>query len=314
VVASLVVAGLMSPWIYQGGKYLGERALAGEVTGILKWLGDAAWRSEFPRFFNRALMLAALLLLPVLFRRIRVLRREAGSLPLIDSPTKLPWKRRLMLGLAGFVIAAGMLWILGISLEFAGAFEPRDSAPGFGKFVRKAVLPAVGASLLEEWLFRGLLLGLWLRFARPLAACVGCSLLFAFVHFLEPPDGVTLANPAAADAGFRLIGQILWNFTDPRFFTGDFLTLFVVGLILAFTKIRTGSLAFPIGLHAGWIIAFKGFNLLYDDTVGSALRPWGVGDSLRSGLLPLLTLALTGLLCHLVLRSSGAIRKFSGPL
>ena len=37
-------------------------------------------------------------------------------------------------------------------------------------------------------------------------------------------------------------------------------------------------------------MAFKAFNLFYQMVPGHPLRPWGVGDSLRSGILPLLTL------------------------
>jgi uncharacterized protein len=307
VLASLVLAALISPWIYQAGKALGARTLVEDLPGVLAWLGAAALRSGFSRFFDRSLLLSALLLLPLLLWRVRLLRRRHGvpaELPL----ARTPWSRRWRYFFTGLVIAAGLLWALGMSLEWAGAFESRDRLISWGKFLRKAVLPAVGASLLEEWLFRGLLLGLWLRFAKPLAACIGTSLLFAFVHFLKPADGTELADPAAFDAGFRLLGRILLNFTDPRFFAGDFATLFVVGMILALARVRTGGLAFSIGLHAGWILAFKGFNLLYDSSLSSALRPWGVGDSLRSGLLPLLTLLLTGLVCHLALR-----RMHGGP-
>jgi len=301
VLGSLLLAALISPWIYQAGKALGERTLVEDLPGLLEWLGAAAQRSEFPRFFDRSLLLSALLLLPVLFWRVRVLRRNQGPQVLIPSE-RTPWSRRWLYFFTGLLIAAGLLWALGVSMEMAGAFERRERLTSWGKFLRKAVLPAAGASLIEEWLFRGLLLGLWLRFAKPLAACIGTSLVFAFVHFLKPPGGAELADPAALDAGFRLLGQILLNFTDPRFFVGDFATLFVVGMILAMARVRSGGLAFSIGLHAGWILAFKGFNLLYDSTASSALHPWGVGDSLRSGLLPLATLVLTGLLCHLALR------------
>ena len=88
----------------------------------------------------------------------------------------------------------------------------------------------------------------------------------------------------------------------------DFATLFVIGMILAWARLRTGSLWFPIGLHAGWIFAFKGYNLFYREVPSHALHPWALGDSLRSGLLPMLTLAVTAFCCHLVLRKFDAKR------
>lgn len=302
VVGSLVLAALISPWVYGAGKTLGARAAVEDLPGILEWLGAAAARSEFPRFFSRSLTLSALLLLPVLLLRVRGLRRGVAGEP---KASKARARKRWANWGAGFALAALLLAVLGVSLQAAGAFELRGDLPSVKKFFNKAVIPAVAASVIEEWLFRGLLLGLWLRFARPLAACVGTSLVFAFVHFLSPPDGSVIVDPGAADAGFRLLGLILGHFADPRFFVGDFLTLFVVGMILAAARLRTGGLAFSIGLHAGWIFAFKAFNLFYDEAAQTALRPWWVGDSLRSGLLPLLTLLLTGYLCKLAWRRKG---------
>jgi hypothetical protein len=35
---------------------------------------------------------------------------------------------------------------------------------------------------------------------------------------------------------------------------------------------------------------------------GHFLRPWGVGDSLRSGILPMLALGVTAIVCHFALK------------
>ena len=204
--------------------------------------------------------------------------------------------------LTGFVIAGGLLWGMGAILDAAGAYIPKDKPFDLGKFFSKVVIPAVAAPLIEEWLFRGLLLGLWLRFAKPAAACIGTSLVFAFVHFLKPPDGALITDPMHALAGFELLGKILLHFVNPLFFVTDFAILFVVGLILAWARLRTGALWFPIGLHAGWVAAFKGYNMLFHSVATHPLRPCGVGDGLRAGLLPLFTLGVTAIICHFVLQ------------
>lgn len=301
VLTALLAAAAISPWIRSGGLALADAAQSGDLPALLEWLGAACGRSNFSRFFNRALMLCALLLLPLLFRRIRAIRsgRETGAR---HALVRVPWKSKLARIATGCLISATILWLAGIGLELAGAFVPKEAPPSAGRFLSKTLIPAIAAPLLEEWLFRGVLLGLWLRFAKPVTACVGTSLLFAFVHFLKPPAGTEIADPGHPLAGFELLGKILLHFTDPRFFLTDFATLFAVGLILAWTRVRTGSLWFAIGLHAGWVFAFKSFNLFFEKGPDHFLRPWGVGDSLLSGTIPLLALAATALTCHFALR------------
>jgi membrane protease YdiL (CAAX protease family) len=301
VVAALVIAAAITPWIYQAGKGLAVVAEAGNASAFTEWLGGAAGRAKFGRFFSRALVFSALMLLPLLFWRIRVIRASSGlaGVPMVRMRSGMALAQVIV----GFVIAAGFLWGLGMVIEALGAYVAKADPPETGKLLKKTLIPAVVAPLLEEWLFRGLILGLWLRFARPLWASVGTSLFFAFVHFLNPPESSSLGDPTAALAGFELLGKILLHFTDPRFFVTDFATLFSIGMILAWARLRTGALWFSIGLHAGWIAAFKGFNLLHKTVADHPLRPWWVGEDLRSGVLPLLTLVITAGVCHIALKA-----------
>lgn len=308
VICALTMAAVISPWVYQGGKWLAAEAAAKDLPAFLEWLGAACGRSKFGRFFDRSLMFSALVLLPLLFRRIRKVR--VGR---VDDPAsmlrRVPLKSAISQIVAGCVIAGGFLWGLALVLDAIGAYGPKAVAPGIGKLLSKTLVPAVAAALIEEWLFRGILLGLWLRYARPAFAVVGISLLFAFLHFLKPPDGVLMEDPGNVFAGFELLGTILLHFTDPLFFVTDFSTLLVVGLILAWARVRTGALWFSIGLHAGWIFAFKNFNLVYQKIPGYPLFPWGVGDSLRSGLVPLAVLGLTAGACHYALKAFSKVNR-----
>ncbi len=300
VVSAVLLAAVISPWLYQAGKWLGEISAAADFNALVESVGKSCRRAPFSRYFSRSLVVSALLLLPLLLRRIRGIRADTGAVGV--AARRFSWQSALLQIAAGCVIAGGMLWAAGAILASLGAYVPKAKVPGVGKLASGVLPAAIGASLLEEWLFRGLLLGLWLRFAKPLAACLGTSLFFAFVHFLQPPDGAVIAVPGAPLAGFELLGKILLHFTNPQFFITDFATLFVIGMILARARVRTGALWFSIGLHAGWILAFKAFNMIYQSVPAHPLRPWGVGDSLRSGLLPLLTLGLTAVICHLVLK------------
>ncbi len=164
------------------------------------------------------------------------------------------------------------------------------------------VLPAVVVSLLEEWLFRDVLLGYWVKFSRPFFACLWTSFLFGLLHFIKLPEGAMIAEPSACTAGFELLGKALGQLVDPLFFLTDFSILFVIGMILAYARLRTGGLWFAIGLHAGWVMAFKGFGMWYRPQRGYHLPSWCLGESLRSGLLPLSALCLTALICHGMMR------------
>lgn len=301
VCGSLLLAAAISPWVWQAGMRLADAAASSELPGVLEWLGRACGRSKFGRFFDRSLLTSALVLLPFLFRRIRVLRAD-GEGPGAFFRTQVSWKSAGIQILVGCVIAGGMLWGLAAILDAAGACVLKANPPATGKLLSKVLLPTVAASLMEECLFRGLLLGLWLRFTKPAAACLGTSLVFAFLHFIYPPAGTVIADPGHALAGFELLGKILLHFADPLFLVTDFATLFVVGMILAWARVRTGALWFSIGLHSGWIFAFKSYNLIYSQVPDHPLRPWGVGDSLRSGVVPLIALGFTALICHFVLR------------
>ena len=300
VMAALLMAAVLTPWVYQGGKWLAAVAEVRELPGVIESLAGSCGRAEIDRFYDRALLFSALVLLPLLLRRIRALRRERNVEP--APRVAFSWPAVLLQVFTGLLVAAGLLMLLGVLLDAAGAYALKEELPRAGKFLSKAVVPAVAAPLVEEWLFRGLLLGLWLRFAKPWSAALGTSLVFAVLHFLKPPDGYEIVEPGHPLAGFELLGKILLHFTQPEFFVTEFATLFAVGMILAWARLRTGALWFSIGLHAGWVLAFKTFNLLYVAVVPHPLRPWGIGESLKSGLLPLLTLALTALVCQFALR------------
>lgn len=298
VVSAILLAATISPWLYQGGKWFGGVSAAGDLNALAEWLGNACRRGDFSRYFSRSLVISGLVLLPFLFRRIRRIRADTGAVGV--AMHRFSGSSRLVQIAAGCVIAGGMLWAMGAVLETLGAYAPKSKMPGLGKLAGEILPAVIGASLLEEWLFRGLLLGFWLKFSKPLAACLGTSLCFAFVHFLQPSAGVVIAAPGAPLAGFQLLGEILLHFTDLRFFITDFATLFVIGMILAWARVRTGALWFSIGLHAGWILAFKAFNMMHQSVPAHSLQPWG--RSLRSGVLPLLTLGLTAVICHWVLK------------
>lgn len=300
VLSALLLAAILAPWFYTGGKALADHAAGEHLSPFLEWLGRECGRAKFARFFNRALMFSALVLLPVLVMRLRKLRAKEGPSPYPLEKTGLP--RALVQIATSCLIAGVLLWATGLLLVTVGAYVKDPHADAIGNVIGKTLPPAILAPLVEECLFRGFLLGLWLRYAKPLTAAIGNSLLFAFMHFLQPPDGTQIADPHSALAGFDLLGKIALHFTNPAFFVTEFATLFCIGMILAWARLRTSCLWFAMGLHAGWVAAFKGFNQLYSNVDASPWHPWGVGEDLRSGLVPLCALVVTAFVCHFAMK------------
>lgn len=332
VVGTLVLGAALAPWIYNFGMGIAEVTSEKETNGFVEWLGDAAKRSEdnFPRFFDRAVLLAALLLLGPLLAWLKLgrggerFRDTPWSLRLPDtvvSSRGQPLRKNphgWAEGFFGFVLAGGLLLVSGWVLVKAGFFMWRDAAESthgvpnplvmpieWFKAIRKAVPTAVVVSILEEVLFRGVLLGIFLRAMRPGPAITLLSLLFAFVHFLEPPVGVTVPDPEAKDAGFVLLGHILGRFADPLSMVSRFSVLLGVGIVLGVARYRTASLWLPLGLHAGWILCLSLFKAATWPVAGlpEAAR-WLVGSSLLEGVLPLAVVVITGVVVAMMTRAS----------
>ena len=306
VLGSFVLGAMIAPWLYQAGKAFAGFTAAGDFSRLIESVGGSCERAGFGRYFNRALMLSALVLLPFLMRRLRILRADGGKAS-NNLWEKLPWQRALIHILLGGSIAIGVAWGSASLLESMGYFAANGNSPAFGRIVSKVLVPAVAVSLVEEWLFRGLLLGLWLRYARPFSACIGASMLFAVLHFVEPPQEWKIIDPTHWLAGFSLLGGVLVHFTCGFFIGSEFTPMFAVGLALAWARLRSGALWLPIALHAGWIIALKGFFMTHN--LVKAMKPdpllLGIGD-MRTGLWLLIPLGLTVALCHVVIKAADA--------
>jgi len=333
VLSALLTGALLAPWLYRAGKWLAATT-DGRAKGLVPWLAAACGRSEFPRYFDRALMLAALVLLLPALRWLRAgrggrkFRDTPWSLRLPDAEVALdegqPLRRNphgwRQLGF-GFLLAAGSLLLLGWGLIHAGAFVWRDAATSLRegenvmplekirwfKAMKHALPPAVIVAVIEEILFRGVLFGMLLRVLRPVSALVVLSLMFASLHFLDSPLGMKVAEPGGATAGLWLLGQIVTRFTEPLPMLAEFSTLVAVGLVLAYARWRTASLWLSIGLHAGWVFGILWFKALTWPVFGLAgARSWWIGHNLSEGLAPLAVVLATGAVVHFLTRRDAA--------
>ncbi|HEX4086421.1 MAG TPA: CPBP family intramembrane glutamic endopeptidase [Chthoniobacteraceae bacterium] len=250
-------------------------------------------KTDFQRYFDRGILVAALALLWPLLRAFRIenfghdlgLRRDRHG-----------WRRLF----AGAAVALGTFLALWAILYFAGLCRLRGHV-NYGALMWQVPLTAVTVSVLEEFFFRGALQGAVRKTTVDGFALVTVAVLFAAVHFLKPAG----AEIAPADvhwwSGLAVLPDTLWMFQQPGLLLGGFTTLLLVGLILGYARMRTRSLWMPVGLHAGWIVGEKGLGAL---TRHGVAWPW-LGPNIPNtlvGLAPVLTLVAAWAIVALMLR------------
>lgn len=260
-------------------------------AGVVKWLLGEIERAQFTRYFNRAVLVCAIVFVWPFMRWVRL---ERTLLP-AWRPSGAGFRQWAF----GFFLASGLLLALGFIFLKLGAYQLRPD-PRWWK-LGEPITAALGAGIVEEFFFRGLLLGLLLRTMSESRAMLALTFVFALVHFLKPPEGWQISDADVTwSSGFLVLKQIAAGFGDVHFLLAEFATLFAVGWVLARVRIQTGALWAGIGLHGGWVFGLKYFSALTLYT-GSWL-PW-IGANLKIGLMPLCTVLLTGWITSRLLRS-----------
>ena len=265
--------------------FWGAHAIA--AHGIFPGLGSF----DFESYFHRALLLGAVVLLWPLLRSLGVKTRR--DLDLEPNPR---WLRDVA---AGFILSAIPVVLCEIFLIQRGLYSLRGIVPTAA--LGQAVLSAIIVPLMEEALFRGLFLGILLRALRRWRANAVSAAIFSIVHFLKAPEQTT--SDVRWFSGFVSLAHSTDQFGQPMLVLAGFTTLFVIGLILAYARLRTRSLWLPIGLHAGWILGNEAFLKITRRQV--IALPW-LGKNLLTGLVPLAVCFITWYLLKVWLRYASA--------
>ncbi len=278
LVATVVLGALLAPQLYWGLMWLNGH-------GLLLNLADV----EFQRVFHRGILVAAIVLLWPLVKWIQIPHIRGLGL----RPNPLRWQDLAIGFLASFLVMALLAAVL-IHLEI---YTLRKS-PKWDE-LRAVMVSAVVVSLLEEGLFRGAFLGLLNRTMRPFLSLFAVSSIYSVVHFLKPDKEPVTDAVITWTSGFPLLLEALepfkfHNLSEFLIFFGGFATLFAVGWILGWTRLKTGSLWMAIGLHAGWILGKMGLGKIARRKITDTL-PW-LGEDITIGLVSLGMVILTGLL------------------
>ena len=276
-VGVVLLGALLAPPLFWAGNALAQR-------GVLPFLGEV----PFQRYFNRAILIAAVLLLWPTVRSLRIGGwRDFGLQP--DAR----WRRH---ALAGFAIGAGLVAGMALIYVACGVYHWKPELP-WGKLPPIA-LSAIVVAVIEECLFRGAIFGLFRRNLQPFAALACVTAIFSILHFLKPDEDFVIAQVGWL-SGFTLLPHTFHLFAEPMMLLAGFTTIFVLGWVLGYGTLRTRSLWMAIGLHAGVVFVKMGFAKFTKRD--AELLPW-IGSELQIGLVPVVVLALGGVFVWLWLR------------
>ncbi|MGC1479170.1 MAG: CPBP family intramembrane glutamic endopeptidase [Chthoniobacterales bacterium] len=263
--AVLVVTGFISPPIYWAGMALADSG----------WI-PAAEKFPFYRYWGRiAQITAAVFLVPTAFWL------KIGGLRDLGIEPNHRKARDVGVGLVAAILP---LVVLAAVYLYYGVYKVREDA-GVSTLIR-ILGTATAVSIFEEFIFRGVLLGLAIRFIGKWPGILSVSAIFALVHFFKP-RGVIAREDVDWFSGFAILESAFSSVGSAAIFGGGCVTLFLIGIILAVAGRRTRSLWLPIGLHAGWILGQQSLNLFAKFRIKppDAHLPW-IGPNVVSGMVP----------------------------
>jgi membrane protease YdiL (CAAX protease family) len=201
----------------------------------------------------------------------------------------------------GFVLAVASMAALGGVMAFAGALRPglMEAVYSIVRQSGKALVTALLVGFLEELFFRGILFRGLLEDSRPAIAFAAANLLYAVCHFFKPPEEF-LVNGIDPLAGLRFLALCLAPFLHPAAILPGIVGLFIIGCVLSYALVRTGSLYFSIGLHAGWVFAIKTLPLYGYFTREDLGWLFGAKPKIVSGVATWVGILLVGVVVHLL--------------
>jgi membrane protease YdiL (CAAX protease family) len=279
---------------------LGTLILGAALAPVLFWCSqplsempglDFLKDTDFSRFFARAILLAAVLLgIPVV--------QWIGIRRFHDLKIAWAWSRSWQLP-AGFLLAAIVVALWGWFAMKVGLAEMKLRPPW--NLVPNLLLTSISVAVIEELLFRGVIFGLFRQTTPTWLAAIIVSAIFSIIHPLRP--GSTGSEAITWHSGFDLLFQSIQHLIQPLDLIGGFLTIFVLGLVLAHATIKTGALWLPIGVHSGVVFAKMSFNKLTRHLTD--FPPW-FGPDLTTGFGAIAILLLLWLLVWLLFPRAGS--------
>ena len=229
--------------------------LGGAILAYPLYLLLINWfEPDFERVVSRCVLIVAVVLLIAIFKRLGFGSwQETGF---NSSPTQ--FGRHLLKGFgAGILImlplVAGLLISKNRVVDVGWDWSPH----GLLLLLITAVTTGLLITLIEEVFFRGVMLGAIRRYHSTIFAVAATSVVYAAVHFLQPEP-----YPITPDwsSGFTVIKDAFLSLSQPLQIMDSFIALLLAGWLLAVVRMRSGTLAICMGIHAGWVFTIKVFK------------------------------------------------------
>jgi membrane protease YdiL (CAAX protease family) len=141
-----------------------------------------------------------------------------------------------------------VLTMLAFNMLKPAATPPHD---GWVHLILGGILTGLTVAFIEETFLRGAMLTAIMRESGARAAIGLTALVYAATHFFGRYR-VARAD-VHAGSGIDMLTHTLGVFAQPYQILDAFLCLLAVGVLLGMVRVRTGNIAAPIGLHAGWV-------------------------------------------------------------
>ncbi len=183
--------------------------------------------------------------------------------------------------LGGILIGVLVLGVIIGIFHLAGA---KEYDPDFtAGMIWSALLTGLVVGVIEEIVFRGVVLQNLQADMEAFFAVLFASAFFAAMHFIQPlPAEIVKTGSAPAFNefhvlnGFRILPSQLANFGHFGQIWPFFLGLFLIGVALSVAYVHTGTLYLPIGIHAGFVAVNKLDGALFHDVAGRSKLLFGV--------------------------------------
>lgn len=225
------------------------------LLGYPVWLLTQALGADWP-FHKVTSRLWQLLLLAGIVLAVRRLRLTSRA----DWGYGQP--RTQFLRHAGGGLAIGLATMLPMTLAMMalGILEPDAGLDAMSllRHVAGGAATGLAVAVLEETFFRGLMYRGIERESGLAAAVTGTALFYSAIHFLARAR--IGHDDIGWGSGFELMGVALSRFAEPASVADSFVTLALVGVMLALLRHRTGGIAAGLGLHMGWVCVIKATN------------------------------------------------------
>ncbi|MBI4527482.1 MAG: CPBP family intramembrane metalloprotease [Deltaproteobacteria bacterium] len=287
----LLATAVFSPWLAALWEYVIDRHP--------EW---QEYRYPFSRIFDRFFMISGIILFFAFRRRLGIESLRHYGLG--------PFRQGYPDFVRGFLLALGSLVALALLMTLANIFTPylRLSAAVSLERILKALLAAITVGFLEEFFFRGMIFkGLREDWHLP-GALIVTNVFYSAIHFVRPFEKKPLSG-IEPWAGLHYLIHSFEPFLDLSAVLPGIFGLFLIGAVLSYAFLRTGSLYLSIGLHAGWVFGLKSLRVFGD--YRRAELGWLFGFSepkLVSGVAGWAGILLVGLFVHAVTRGRRGFR------